>query len=278
VPLFTLGELLKQEVNVEYIVPPFLTKGGTMLLAAPNKSMKTFLSLHMASAIASGQTFIDMPTQQAKVLYIDYELGIAEAKKRLHPMLNSFPGAEHNLIVRTMDEKPLSLDPGTVATSNLFELLDDVRPAVVFFDTLRMSTSGEENSSTDMMKVFSRLRDLKIKFGFTPVVIHHMGKEPSEQNTAPRTSRGSSVVEDSPDTIGYITKFVTDANDPPKLGIRWKFRNHAPIPDSRFTFDARTGLFVRSVAGTKKVKNEPATRTAVESIDVTDGLLPAVRD
>jgi hypothetical protein len=106
-----------------------------------------------------------------------------------------------------------------------------------------------------------------------------MGKEPNEQNSAPRTSRGSSVIEDSPDTIGYITKFVTDANDPPKLGIRWKFRNHAPIPDSRFTFDARSGLFVRSVAGAKKVKHEPTEkRTEVESIDVTDGLLPAVYD
>lgn len=280
-PLFTMGELLRRNDKVEYIVPPFLTKGGTMLLSAPLKSMKTFLGLHMASAIASGKPFIDMPTQQARVLYIDYEIGIAEAKKRMQPMAAAF-GETNDFLIRTSDEMPISLDPGTVGTTNLFDLLQEVRPQVVFLDTLRMSTQGEENSSTDMMKVFMRLRDLKIKFGFTAVVIHHMGKEPSEQQTAPRTSRGSSVIEDSPDTIGYITKHVTGDDEPPKLSIRWKFRNHAPLPNSRFTFDPASGLFVRTPAEKREVKEKDGKRikerVKAESIDISDGLLSAVRE
>jgi RecA-family ATPase len=281
-PVFTMGELLKRNDKVEYLLPPFLTKGGTLLMSAPLKSMKSFLGLHMATAIASGKPFIDMPTQQTRVLYIDYELGIAEAKTRVTPLAKHF-GETDDFLIRTTDEVPISLDAGSVGSSNLFDLLKDVRPQVVFFDTLRMSTQGDENSSTDMMKVFNRLRELKLKFGFTAVVIHHMGKEPSEQQTAPRTSRGSSVIEDSPDTIGYITKHVTGDDEPPRLSIRWKFRNHAPIPNSRFTFDPASGLFIRTPAEKRAVKEkgngkQTKIRVEAESIDISDGLLSAVRD
>jgi RecA-family ATPase len=272
-PLYNAEDLLKLDIKVEYLVPPFLTKGGTMLLAAPLKSMKTFWTLNMACAIANGKPFIDMPTRQADVLYVDFEIGTAEAIKRLTPMKRHF-GSLKNLMVRTADEKPISLDPGTIATSNLFEMLDEVRPGVLILDTLRMSTQGDENSSTDMMKAFMRLRDLRIKFGLTAVVVHHMGKEPDERSTTPRTSRGSSVIEDSPDTIGYLTKHATDSHEPPKVSIRWKFRNHAPIADDHFTFHPDSGLFNRTV---KKGKHEPAKVSAPpEKLDITDGLLRSV--
>lgn len=274
-PLFSGRELLKQDVKVEYLVEPFLTDGGTVLLSAPLKSMKTFLGINLASAISSGGVFVDMQAKQRRVLYVDFEIGIAEAKKRYYPMSQHY-GGEDEFFIRTADEQPLSLDPNTVGRENLHNIIKDIQPGVLFIDTLRMATRGEENSSTDMVKVFSSLRELKLKFGFTAVIIHHMGKAKSDLDTTPVTSRGSSVIEDSPDTIGYITKHATGDNEPAKLSVRWKLRNHAPIPDSRFTFDARSGLFIRTPAATKKVKNEPETRTEVESINVTDGLLPTV--
>lgn len=264
---------MKQDVKVEYLLKPFLTKGGTMLISAPLKSMKTFLGLHMASAIAAGKNFIDMPTEQARVLYIDYEIGVAEAKKRYAPM-QEFYGETDEFLIRTSDEQPISLDSGTVGHSNLVDLLKATSPQVVFFDTLRMSTQGEENSSTDMMKVFMALRQLKIHFGFTAVVIHHMGKEPDEKNTNPRTSRGSSVIEDSPDTIGYISKMVTPHDAPSKLSIRWKFRNHSPIDNSRFTFNSDIGLFTRTVAE-KKEKHHDVARGSESGTELSEGLLSA---
>jgi hypothetical protein len=283
-PLFTGRELLKQDVRVEYFIPPFLTLGGTLLLAAPNKSMKTFLGLHMGAAIAAGQPFIDMPTQQARVLYIDYEIGIAEAKARYTPISNHY-GISDEFVIRTSDETPISLDSGTNGEGNLFALLKEVRPGVVFFDTLRMSHSGEESSSTDMARVFTVVRRLKTAFGFTAVIIHHMGKEPDERSSAPRTSRGSSVIEDFPDSIGYITKHVTGHTEFPRLSIRWKLRNHKPIEDDRFSFDPGRGLFIRTPKKEKAVKHETSKHRSdfshlpepfSEASDLSAGLLPAM--
>jgi RecA-family ATPase len=272
-PLFTGRQLLKENVRVEYLLPPFLTKGGTMLLAAPLKSMKTFLGLHMGAAIASGRPFIDMSTEQARVLYIDFEIGVAEAKTRYRPMEEHYEAGD-NFFIRTADESPLSLDTGTNGHTNFVRLLESVKPAVVFIDTLRMVTHGEENSSTDMMKVMMNLRQLKLHYNFTAVLIHHMGKENTdERQTAPRTSRGSSVIEDSPDTIGYITKHATNAEEPSRISIRWKFRNHAPVDDSRYSFDASSGLFTRT---TKKVKVKHVSSRIAEENDLSEGLLPAV--
>ena len=254
-PVFTMGELLRRQDRVEYLLPPFLTKGGVMLMAAPKKSMKTFLGLHMATAIASGRPFIDMPTIQQRVLYIDFEIGIGEAKKRMQPMRDHY-GETDDLLLRTRDEHNISLDPGTVGTSNLFDMLDKVRPGVVFVDTLRRVHGGDENSSEHMAKVFGRLQELSIKFDFTSVVIHHMGKEPAEESSAPRTSRGSSVIEDFPDTLGYITKHVTSHLEDPRISIRWDFRNHAPIEPSKFVYNRLTGLFERWHKTSAKEKHE----------------------
>jgi hypothetical protein len=217
---------------------------------------------------------------QRRTLYIDFEIGIGEAKKRLAPLERHY-GSTTDFLIRTSDEIPIGLDAGTVGTSNLFDLLADVHPQVVVFDTLRMSHMGEENSNTDMAKVFTRLRDLKLKFNFTAVVIHHLGKEPSELQTAPRTSRGASVIEDFPDTVGYITKHVTGDDEAPKLSIRWKFRNHAEIPHSKFTFDPGSGLFVRTPVvhrERKAVKHESIEKVAEsEGLNISNGLLSAVR-
>jgi RecA-family ATPase len=150
---------------------------------------------------------------------------------------------------------------------------------VVFVDTLRRAHGGDENSSEHMAKVFGRLQELSIKFDFTSVVIHHMGKEPAEESAAPRTSRGSSVIEDFPDTLGYITKHATGHLEDPRISIRWDFRNHAPIEPSKFVYNRLTGLFER---WHKQAKEKHEQQEHVENLsgagaeDLAAGLLQPV--
>lgn len=236
---------MQTDEKVEYWATPLLTKRGSMVIAAPQKSMKTYFGLQLGLSIATGTPFFGWPTERGRVQYIDWEIGVAEAKKRLDGMRQVI-GSTDNFIFTVPEETALSLDTGTVGRENLHDLLDKTRPDVVFFDTLRQATRAEENSSTEMIKALASLRQLQEKFNFASVLIHHKGK-PNQQyrDTATYAMRGSTVVGDFVGTIGIITKHDTPKSQPAKIDVNWTFRNSEPIDPFQLEFEKRNGIFVR---------------------------------
>jgi hypothetical protein len=250
-PLYSVPELLKSDFKVEYWIKPFVSKGGTVLLSAPAKSMKTFLGMQAGLAIASGQKFMDWPTDPngARVLYIDQEIGEAEAKARLQYMYEVYGGekADANFRIFTGDVASLSLDKELKRGADMIEeidskglrelkqLLKDFKPQVVIFDTMRDSHSGEENSSTEMSKVMKTLRQLKKEFGFTAMLIHHTGKPQLHMKT---TGRGSTAVPGAATQIGTITpeEVIVDGTVRIVLNTHWEQRGTRPIEDTRWEF------------------------------------------
>lgn len=244
-----------------------------MLLAAPNKSMKTFLGLNMASAIAAGKKFVDIQAEQHRTLYVDMEIGDAEAKKRMKPLADHY--GKMDMMIRTSDEKPFALDRATTGHENLMKVLDEVRPGVVFFDALKFMTSSPENDNTEMGKVMGEVRRLKLMYKFTAVIIHHMGKE---SNEGPRSSRGASVIEDSPDSIGYINATIGHGDIPSRMSVSWKLRNHSPVDPSRWTLDQQLGIFVPTPPRKEKVNGKRTqdpfgAERQVQGFDISAGLL-----
>jgi RecA-family ATPase len=223
-PTYTYDQVLKSDAKKEYIVKPILTVGGTLLMSAPEKSMKTFLGLQLGLAIAGGEDFIGLPSDVAgkRVLYIDQEIGLAETKARMVYMAQVFNNdkVKVNFKIHTDNEIALSLDKqwkrgpeyseevpsqGLLA---LMQVLGDHQPEVVIIDPLRDSHSSEENSPTEMSKVMKTLRFLKNKYKFTLVLFHHMGRPKDDPRHAPQ-GRGTNAVDAAATTIGTITK--TDA-------------------------------------------------------------------
>lgn len=72
----------------EFLVGGMVPCGVTFLSGAP-KTRKTFLALQMAAAVASGKEFLDCPTTQCDVAYLDLEGSKYRAAARAEKM--SFP-------------------------------------------------------------------------------------------------------------------------------------------------------------------------------------------
>lgn len=247
-PLFTGDELLADKAVVSYWSQPILTKGGTALLAAPKKSLKSYFTLQLAEAIATGSDFLGWPTEKARVLYIDWENEIGEIKKRYGPMKAHY-NRPREIYFRTLDQRALSLDlpNGRIA---LHELIDKIRPNVVIFDTFRKAFHHEENSSTEMVKVFESLIQLQMEFNFSTILVHHMGKLGQFKAADSMDSvRGSTLILDHPNTIGLIEKLPGKV---PKIDIHWTFRNHEAIDPWRL--ELIDGVFVKRVVPEPKTK------------------------
>jgi len=70
--------------------------------------------------------------------------------------------------------------------------------AVLIFDTLRASQSGDENDSRAMAKVMNRMKELR-DFGFTIILLHHTAKNTDN------VSKGSTAIVDLADHILGLT-------------------------------------------------------------------------
>jgi hypothetical protein len=76
-PLFTPPEL----------VHGLLHKGDKMVLSGGSKSYKTWMLMHMAICVATGKTWLGLPTTPGKVLYANFEVRDSFFQRRMKMLL-----------------------------------------------------------------------------------------------------------------------------------------------------------------------------------------------
>lgn len=249
--------------DVKYVVYPFLQKKGTMFFGAPPKHLKTLLALQMSYAIATGREFLSWATTKSGLLYIEQEIGLSITAERFERMRKHFGDNHVGMTFWAKDKLRLSLDVGTRGREELHAIIKDLQPTVVVFDPFRKMTGADENSSTEMTKVFQSMTELQETFDFASVLIHHTAK-PSDQRKQcePEALRGSSEIFAHGDTYGIFCNLKNDK----EIDVHWTFRNHGPIDPFRIQYDETDGVFSR---------RQPPPSTTKKKESISDGLLEA---
>ncbi|MFH0897647.1 MAG: AAA family ATPase [Candidatus Bathyarchaeota archaeon] len=202
---------------VPFYVKDWLPKRGKAMLYAPAKSGKSYLCLQVARCIGSGEPFLEIPTTQGTVLYIQFELGEEILQHRLKEetqkdYANVFVGTSFSLKL----DKP-------VGQQYLRTAMDAVEPQVLILDPLYKTIVGDENESHDMMPVCDFLDELIEGYNCSILLIHHTGKDESKRG------RGSTVFEDWVDSYLRM-KRKSKKGEPLKVEIEPIFLRHAALP------------------------------------------------
>lgn len=228
--------------DVEYWVYPFLQKKGSLFFGAPPKHLKTMLAMQLGYSLSTGRDFLGWKTSAGSVLYIEQEIGVSVTKDRYERIRQHYGDDKVDLTFWTRDRNRLSLDVGTTGRSALHDMIKAIKPSIVIFDPFRKMTGADENSSTEMTKVFASLTELQETFNFASVLIHHTAK-PSDQRRAcePEALRGSSEIFAHGDSYGIFCNLKHDT----EIDVHWTFRNHAPIDPFRLEFNSEAGVFNR---------------------------------
>jgi len=216
-----------------------------MFLAAPPKMYKTILAMQFAYKLVAGGDFFgwDIGKRVDRLLYCEQEIGRPETRDRIARMHAHFKvdGISERVRFITRPKVRFSLDIGSKGFENLENEIRDYKPQVVFIDPFRKITSKDENSSTEMTKVFAAMTALQEQYDLTFVVVHHSGK-PSDNRKqgTPDAMRGSSEIFGHGDTYGMLVK---PSNSDVDIDINFEFR-HAPHCDPlHLTFDQSVGVF-----------------------------------
>jgi len=200
-----------------FYIKDWLPKLGRLELFAPAKAGKSFLSLQLAHSIGQGLPFLNLETEQGKVLVLQFELGHEVLQYRMR-----LTGKDYkNVYVGTTFAMKLDTQAGQ---DQILRAMEDIKPDVLILDPWYKLLKGDENEAQDVEKITDFL-DTKIiqLHRCSIVVVHHSGKDRS------RGGRGSSVLEGWVDS--YIAMQKTSKNgEPLKIKLTPLMLRHAALP------------------------------------------------
>jgi RecA-family ATPase len=161
----TLTDIAKLDVKVEWVVDKLIPEQAVTMLYGKGGIGKTWLLLELGRCVAEGVNFFGLSTKKIPVYYIDFENPLPVLWERAKKLGQSLMKVWH----LSVDPSPPKID------SNKWEAYKNLEPGLIIFDSFRASHDREENSSTEMAGVISRLKELRA-LKFSIVLIHHTPK------------------------------------------------------------------------------------------------------
>lgn len=176
--------------------------GLTVIYGEPG-TMKTFLAMSMAVAVASGKPWFGKAVHQGPVIYIVGEGGMENTEMRLQ-------AATREAGVKSGDDFELyqypQIDiktPGSL--EDVWPEWDSIGPHLVIVDTVSRCMVGDENKQEDMRAFVGSLDAVQKRYGCAVIAIHHKNKgTPSIPGSS--TIRGSTVLPGAADVMIELTR------------------------------------------------------------------------
>ena len=180
-----VSELMQKEFDEEeYIIENLMPKNEITLLSGNPASFKTWLILHAAIAIATGKDFLGkFKTKQCGVLLID-----EENNQRLNQKRFKLLDLEGDKNIHLLSLSGFILNENSI--EKVINYCNKNNIQVVAFDSLIRIHIGDENSATEMNKVFKFLKELT-KRGLTVICTHHNRKQGAFNSNPSQSMRGS---------------------------------------------------------------------------------------
>jgi len=168
---------------VEWLVESIVPKRSFVALYAPPASWKSFISLDLAEAIATGRDWMGyrIPKKGA-VLYICGEgHGGMGARVKACKIQNKSPDGANLYIIRAqlnLRSSPEDFAELLKAINELIAQIDEPLELIILDTLMRMSGGGfNENSSEDMGAFITQAGKLQEIYDCALMVIHHSGKD-----------------------------------------------------------------------------------------------------
>jgi hypothetical protein len=190
-----------EHATEEWLAKPLIAKGRQTALFAGAKTGKSWLTLNVTAALATGKPILGQPAQPpVHVLYLDYEMIESDLYERLEQFgYTEDDDLSHLHYALIPNLPPLNTTEGASAIMKLVEL---TKAEVVVIDTTGRAIDGEENSA-DSYREFARTTGLSLKrANIACIRTDHAGKDGGKK----QGQRGSSAKNDDVDIVYRLDK------------------------------------------------------------------------
>lgn len=173
------------------LLAPFLSTYRILHMFAPGGLGKTFNSMILSHALATGQNFLNWKNESGepvRVLYLDGEMGIEDLKNRL-VLIDGGSGlkvSQDNLRFITYEDFQHQIFPNLanpVVQKSIFNpIIEEYKPEVIVIDNLDTCTDKVERSDTEV-EIFKYVRiwaNQQKAQGRAIVIVDHANKNGNE--------------------------------------------------------------------------------------------------
>lgn len=162
-------ELMKKTVKpVRFVVKDLLPR-GLNIVAGKRKEGKSWLMLDLCFSVAAGESFMDHPTEQGTVLYLDLEDPETRLIQRAREIRDVIPSKFHE-----------ATRAGKLGSGLAEQIEDFVRDHpdtnLIVIDTLQKIRKPKGDTYAGDYQVVSSLKNLADKLNIAIVCIHHTRK------------------------------------------------------------------------------------------------------
>ncbi len=281
-PVHTLGEFLATEISVPPILvaPGLVARGALTAMISKGGKGKTTLSFNRLLRWSVGRPLFDelpdvmKPTSPLRSLIIENEGGGWHTQNKLRTMLGQCGLTEEEQETAKQNVNiwgdggwsSLRLDdPANLETVK--RGVEACKPDILFLEPFRLLWRGEENSSTEMLKVLESFYDLANTYNIAVMVTHHESKGGVEDGgDAMEKARGSTVFSD----LGAVMERWASAGQQREWSLtKWRF-DDPPAP-VRMTYD-------RETEGYRYVSEDESQRKVVTCLYQNPGSWMTVHD
>lgn len=195
--LVDVGRLVSEPYpEVEYFVHNMLARGDCALLAGPSGARKSWVTLDLAVAIATGQQIWGTGDERepAPVLVVDMENHPDELHRRVHLIARAREIAPSDLQGQLLITPPCDgysyRRDGTAA--RLARLVRHYRPALIILDSMTAISDIEDDNNAIMVRGFfsEHMYPLRQISGSTIIGVHHANKQADYGAKAPSDLSG----------------------------------------------------------------------------------------
>jgi putative DNA primase/helicase len=275
-------QLLTMEIKPrQMLLDPILPEQGLVMLYGYRGTGKTYITLGIAVAVASGRTFLKWAAPQPRsVLYVDGELPAKTTQERIRTILGDNPPPDGlRIVTPDLQEWPMP----NLATGDMQQRLEPhlAGTDLVILDNLSaLCKSGNENEGEDWHPVQEWMLGLR-KRGISVLFLHHSGKNGSQRGISKREDLLDTVIalkhpSDYDPTQGLrcqvhfdktrgffgeaAKSFEALMQDDPTTGARWTVRSLEDTNIQRAAESFGAGLSVREVAEELGISKSAAGR------------------
>ena len=203
-----VGQIQGVPEEDRWLVDGLWAASGVGIVGATPKSGKTWLSLEMAVAVASGTPMLGAfaVATPGPVVVFPAEDDPRAVRDRIQGLAAARDRDIQDLPLHIITETVLHLDDDE-DRRGLTRLLKEVRPALVVLDPLVRLHTGAESHAGHMAELLGFLRGLQRQFGCSILVTHHVSKKRGAKGAQMgQALRGSGELHAWGDSNLYLSK------------------------------------------------------------------------